>query len=124
MEPLPFYDSCTEEDFDEDLIPSNVSESSSSEESDESRETEDNGTDEAETETDDGGNETEETDDDFAPASSLAPVESDNTDVDDPPDPLFKLKPLATAIRDQCQAVYKPGPMFVIDEYDSLQRES
>ncbi|XP_047477369.1 piggyBac transposable element-derived protein 4-like [Penaeus chinensis] len=40
----------------------------------------------------------------------------DNIDIDNLLDPLFKLKPLATAIRDQCQAVYKPGPMFVIDE--------
>lgn len=40
----------------------------------------------------------------------------DNTDADNLPDPLFKLRPLVTAIRDQCKAVYKPGPMFVIDE--------
>ncbi|XP_045119580.1 piggyBac transposable element-derived protein 4-like [Portunus trituberculatus] len=40
----------------------------------------------------------------------------DNSDVDDPLDPLFKVRPLVTAIRDCCQAVYKPGPMVVIDE--------
>lgn len=36
--------------------------------------------------------------------------------VDDPLDTLFKLRPLVTKIRDQCQAVYKPGHMAVNDE--------
>ncbi|KAK8376085.1 hypothetical protein O3P69_008660 [Scylla paramamosain] len=40
----------------------------------------------------------------------------DNTDVNGPPDPIFKLRPLVTAIRDRCRTVYKPGSMFVIDE--------
>ncbi|XP_045126108.1 piggyBac transposable element-derived protein 4-like [Portunus trituberculatus] len=40
----------------------------------------------------------------------------DNSDVDDPLDLLFKVRPMVTAIRDRWQAVYKPGPMVVIDE--------
>lgn len=40
----------------------------------------------------------------------------DNTDVDDPPDPLFKFRPQVTVIGDHCLAVYNPGPDFVTDK--------
>lgn len=75
MNPSSFYGDIEQGDSDEDFIPSNVSESSSSKESDESGDTEDNGTDVAERETeDDEADETGETDD-FTPGSNVAPVQ-------------------------------------------------